>query len=109
VALVAAARNFGIEKAAMTVLRGAWIVVPYTLGGLIFWQMAFRPGRAGPPVEMPLQDARARRRLLFFACFLIGSFVESATGFSVGIIGTPLLVRRLGVAPLYLLGFGLIS
>ena len=61
------------------------------------------------PVETSLPDARARRRLLFTACFLIGPFAESATGFGVGIIGTMMLVRRLDVPPIYLLAFSLLS
>ena len=61
------------------------------------------------PVQTSLPDARARRRLLFTACFLIGQFAESATGFGVGIIGTMMLVRRLDVPPIYLLAFSLLS
>ncbi len=71
--------------------------------------MAIRPGDAAMPVETSLPDARARRRLLFTACFLIGPFAESATGFGVGIIGTMMLVRRLDVPPIYLLAFSLLS
>jgi lactate permease len=47
--------------------------------------------------------------LLFTACFLIGPFAESVTGFGIGIIGTMMLVRRLGVQPIYLLAFSLLS
>jgi lactate permease len=69
-------------------------VVPYILGGLLFWQMAIRPGNAAMSVETTLSDARARRRFLFTACFLVGPFAESATGFGVGIIGTMMLGQR---------------
>lgn len=112
VALVSAPQVFLAANAAVSLLRGAWIgwtVVPYILGGLLFWQMAIRPGNAAMPVEADPGNARARRRLLFTACFLIGPFAESATGFGVGIIGTMVLVRRLDVAPIYLLYFGLLS
>lgn len=57
----------------------------------------------------PHRRTRARRRLLFTACFLIGPFAESATGFGVGIIGTMMLVRRLDLAPIHLLAFSLLS
>ncbi|MBO1905327.1 L-lactate permease [Microvirga sp. 3-52] len=112
VALTTAPFDFRLPDAVISLARGAWIgwiVVPYILGGLLFWQMAIRPGNAAMPVETHLSDARARRRLLFTACFLIGPFAESATGFGVGIIGTMMLVRRLDVAPIALLAFSLLS
>jgi lactate permease len=112
VALTTAPHGFQISDAIVSLARGAWIgwiVVPYFLGGLLFWQMAIRPGDAAMPVETSLPDARARRRLLFTACFLIGPFAESATGFGIGIIGTMMLVRRLDVQPVYLLAFSLLS
>lgn len=112
VALTAAPLGFHISEAVLFLARGAWIgwiVAPYILGGLLFWQMAIRPGNAAMPVETGLPDGRARRRLLFTACFLIGPFAESATGFGVGIIGTMMLVRRLEMAPIHLLAFSLLS
>ena len=112
VALVAAPVAFQVSDAAVSLARGAWIgwiVVPYILGGLLFWNIAMRPGGAAMPAAVAPADARARRRLLFAACFLIGPFAESATGFGVGIIGTMMLVRRLDVAPIHLLAFGLLS
>ncbi|WP_205772492.1 hypothetical protein [Microvirga calopogonii] len=95
VALLTARHNFQVTDAIVSLARGAWIgwiVVPYILGGLLFWQMAIRHSNATMPVEMRLPDERAKRRLLFTACFLIGPFAESATGFGVGIIGTMTLV-----------------
>lgn len=112
VALTCAPISFAPQDAGLAMLRGAWIgwiVVPYILGGLLFWQMAIRPGNASVPVESLAQDERARRRLLFTACFLIGPFAESATGFGIGIIGTLMLVRRLDVASIHLLAFSLLS
>lgn len=112
VALVAAPVDFQLADAVISGARGAWIgwiVAPYILGGLMFWQMAIRPGNTAMPVESSLPDAKARRRLLFTACYLIGPFAEAATGFGVGIIGTMMLVRRLNVAPVYLLSFSLLS
>jgi lactate permease len=112
VALTSAPHSFVPSDAALALSRGAWIswiVMPYILGGLLFWQMAIRPGDAAMPVESTISDMRAKRRLLFTACYLIGPFAESATGFGVGIIGTMMLVRRLDVAPIYLLAFSLLS
>ena len=112
VALTTAPHGFQISEALVFLARGAWIgwiIVPYILGGLLFWQMAIRSGNAVMPGETSLPDAGARRRQLFSACFLIGPFAESATGFGIGIIGTMVLVRRLNVEPIYLLAFSLLS
>jgi lactate permease len=54
VALTTAPQGCQISDAIVSLARGAWIgwiVVPYFLGGLLFWQMAIRPG-----------DAACRRR-----------------------------------------------
>lgn len=58
---------------------------------------------------IPGDAARSRRRLLFFACFLIGPFAEAATGFGVGMLGTIALIRGLGLAPRFLMVFALMS
>ncbi|MNM45992.1 hypothetical protein D3C81_569220 [compost metagenome] len=101
--------------------RGLWIgstIAPYIVGGLLFWQVAIReasPGALGAlpagsrhPVDGP-ESMRARRRLLFFACFLIGPFAESATGFGVGMLGTVALLRNFKLAPHQLMVFALLS
>lgn len=114
------------------------IITPYILGGLLFWQMAARgaPGPAsaaaakeatarvspGSAADSPTDsaavrttaagnpaDTLARRRLLFFACFLVGPFAEAATGFGVGMLGTVLLIRPLGLKPRELMVFALLS
>ncbi|WP_245704927.1 L-lactate permease [Belnapia rosea] len=111
VALTAAPHSFQLADAAVSLARGIWIgwvVVPYILGGVLFWQIAMRPD-AALPAAGALPDVRAGRRLLFAACFLIGPFAEAATGFGVGIIGTMALVRRLQVGPVHLLVFSLLS
>ena len=112
IALLAAPRHFQWPEAATAILRGGWIgwvVVPYILGGVLFWQIASRPGEGADAAEAAPGGARARRRLLFAACFLVGPFAESATGFGVGIIGTMALVRRLNVRKRHLLAFSLLS
>ncbi|MGV2862626.1 hypothetical protein [Achromobacter sp. AGC39] len=118
VALSAAPGAFTGAQLAVTLERGAWIgwiITPYILGGLLFWQMASptQPVGAGvhPPGVHPaeLNDPLARRRRLFFACFLIGPFAESATGFGVGMLGTVLLIRPLGLKPRDIMIFALLS
>ncbi|GAB7531239.1 L-lactate permease [Pseudomonas sp. 3A(2025)] len=86
-------------------------IVPYILGGLIFWQIAMSKP-AGMAVQSPALEAGTtvlRRRTAFFACFLIGPFAESATGFGVGMLGTVALLRGMRLAPVHLMIFALLS
>jgi lactate permease len=110
---------FSYGQLGNTLLRGVWIgttIAPYILGGLLFWQVAApSPAQtslspATPSIERdaPLTPL-ASRRLVFFACFLVGPFAESATGFGVGMLGTVMLLRPLGFAPRHLMVFALTS
>lgn len=111
VALSAAPAGFCLTEAGLALARGGWIgwvVVPYIAGGLLFWRMAARPD-GGAAAPAPLSDPKARRRLLFAACFLIGPFAEAATGFGVGIVGAMLLIRRLELRLAATLTFSLLS
>ncbi|MGE8686090.1 MAG: hypothetical protein ACN6PJ_03065 [Achromobacter sp.] len=116
VALGTAPAPFEGGQLGMALARGLWIggiITPYILGGLLFWHMAAPdrgPARktAGPrPAEWV--DGLARRRRLFFACFLVGPFAESATGFGVGMLGTVLLIRPLNLPPRETMVFALLS
>ncbi len=89
-----------------------WIITPYILGGLLFWNMAAQtraPRQAADSDKSALAHPLARRRLLFFACFLVGPFAESATGFGVGMLGTVLLIRPLDLKPRETMVFALLS
>ncbi|WP_313620546.1 hypothetical protein [Achromobacter sp.] len=116
IALFAAPTSFTLAQLAVALKRGAWIgwiITPYILGGLLFWQMAAQR-RAGPDhgareSSATSLDLLERRRLLFFACFLVGPFAESATGFGVGMLGTVLLIRPLDLKPRETMVFALLS
>lgn len=104
---------FSLDKLAESLLRGSWIggtIAPYILGGLLFWRVASSKHALddadAPAAEL---DPHARRRRLFFACFLVGPFAESATGFGVGMVGTVMMLRHLGLAPRHLMVFALLS
>lgn len=130
--------DLGGEGLGRAMARGLWIgltIAPYILGGLLFWQVAMpvRAPRAGSgkpaegqqrgePERQPEGRQRRpddeeadglspirRRRRLFFACFLIGPFAESATGFGVGMLGTVNLLRHFALAPSRLMVFALMS
>lgn len=119
VAFATAPVPFGLAGLADALARGAWIgttIAPYILGGLLFWRLAARPaaadaasagGTAG--TAEPAGERLAKRRRLFFACFLVGPFAESATGFGVGMLGTIALLAPLRLAPSRLMVFALLS
>lgn len=118
VAFAAAPQAFGLPELGQALLRGGWIgftIAPYILGGLLFWQTAMdgrKPAEsavAEAACAAYVSDSLAKRRRIFFACFLIGPFAESATGFGVGMVGTIALLSRLGIAPRHLMVFGLLS
>lgn len=119
VALFSSPILFGSPQLVVALLRGLWIglvIAPYILGGLMFWQVAARAPStitaSSSPLQQPVNEASsalAKRRLVFFACFLVGPFAESATGFGVGMLGTVMLIRHLGFAPRYLMVFALLS
>ncbi|MGG4604071.1 L-lactate permease [Paenalcaligenes sp. Me131] len=110
---------FDAQYLYVALLRGLWIgavIAPYIVGGLLFWQVAARSSSTSSsqsPLAIPTSnsshDGISKRRLVFFACFLVGPFAESATGFGVGMLGTVMLIRHLGFAPRHLMVFALLS
>lgn len=54
VAFLTAPQTFRPAEAGLALARGAWIgwiVVPYILGGLFFWQLAVKAGSKSAPLE----------------------------------------------------------
>ncbi len=117
IARFAAPAPFALSQLAVALERGmwiGWIITPYILGGLLFWQMAAHRGpgaadSAGSAARTARLQPLERRRLLYFACFLVGPFAESATGFGVGMLGTVLLIRPLDLKPRETMVFALLS
>ena len=101
-----------LHGAGVVVAKGlwlGWLAGSVILGGL-FFQQALRRDTSAEAVEMPADDSEHRRRQLFAACFLIGPFTESATGFGVGYVIALALISHLGrLRPQHLLMFGLFS
>lgn len=97
--------------AAGEIAKGAWLA--WLAGSVIFSGLFFQQSLSGT-LDRDGVPARpreaAQRRQLFAACFLIGPFAESATGFGIGYVIVLALLSRLdGLRPLPLLLFGLFS
>lgn len=101
-----------LHAAELAIAKGlwlGWLAGSVILAGL-FFQQALRRDKSVHAVEVPADEIAQRRRQLFAACFLIGPFTESATGFGVGYVIALALISRLGgLRPLHLLMFGLFS
>jgi lactate permease len=94
--------------------KGAWLggLAASVIFGGLFFQQVLRSEKSGgeAAIELPEPRAGLRRRQLFAACFLIGPFTESATGFGVGyVIALALISQMRDLRPLHLLIFGLFS
>lgn len=116
IALFAAPEEFEFSHLLEALSRGAWIggiITPYIFGGLLFWQIAASNKRVEPfslgAKSAPERSPMARRRQLFFACFLVGPFAEAATGFGIGMLATVAILRPLQLRPACLMVFALMS
>lgn len=99
---------------AVVMAKGLWLgclAGSVILGGLFFQQALQREKSVdgAEVLDIPSASDDARRRQLFAACFLIGPFTESATGFGVGYVIALGIISRLNLQPLHLLVFGLFS
>lgn len=93
-------------------LAGLWLAmqaVLFIVGGLFFYSCLrtadgslFSP--CGVAVDQPFD-----RRQLYLACFLVGPFAESATGFGVGMIIALPMIMRSGVSGVAAVVFSLLS
>ena len=83
----------------------AWPAVAVILAGLFFYHAVRSTAAAasstdaddGPAPAGRPDPAAAAHRDLFAACFLLGPFAESATGFGVGAIITCAVIQRMGI------------
>ncbi|NIE77146.1 hypothetical protein F3J45_22155 [Pantoea sp. Ap-967] len=115
IAAVSGPEIFGLSQLSTALSRGLWIgatIAPYIVGGLLFWQVAMHNEPGAPQVVATSEFSGVhlmQRKTAFFACFLIGPFAESATGFGVGMLGTIALLRSMKLAPSHLMIFALLS
>jgi lactate permease len=109
VALTSAPNHFTVLKAALATAHGVWLAL--LLGAVILGGLFFREIISGAtdtieqePVPVPL-----RRRQLYTTCFLVGPFAEAATGFGVGQVTIARVLKRIELAPIDGVIFGLFS
>ena len=78
-------------------LKGAWVAwqgLSVILAGVLLYQVMHRRPAARPEAASRIDPHRAA----FAACFLFGTFVESAVGFGVGTIIAAVGMMRLGLS-----------
>lgn len=94
VAVTEAPQQLGVEEALDAAGKGIWLA---WLVGLVILAGLFLRESLPAFVRVAAQRDVAKRREAFEACFLIGPFVECATGFGVGQIATVAMLRGLSL------------
>lgn len=82
----------------------AWHAMSIIAAGLLFHR-AFE----ARPVAAGAAAVEDRRRTAFTACFLVGPFAESVTGFGIGLVVALAMLRPLGLPPVRAAALGLFS
>jgi lactate permease len=107
------ARLFSAANSAGRGLWVAWQAISIIITGLFFQRVALTASpEAFAPAETPASEADARRQT-FAAIFLLGVFVESASGFGLGAVAAVAVLQGSGlprdkIAPLALLSLSLV-
>ncbi len=84
----------------------AWLAVSIILTGLIFQRLALK---ANPDAFKPSASASDQRKQSFTAIFLLGVFVESASGFGLGAVAAVSVLSAQGIASVRLAALALLS
>lgn len=82
----------------------AWHAMSIIAAGLLFHR-SFE-ARGARPAAVAQEN---RRRAVFVACFLVGPFAESVTGFGVGLVVALAMLRTIGLPPVQSAALGLFS
>ncbi len=96
-----------LTMAAVKAGEGAWLAwhaMSIIAAGLLFHR-AYEA--RGIPAAAIAQENR--RRAVFVACFLVGPFAESVTGFGVGLVVALAMLRHMGLPPVQAAALGLFS
>lgn len=82
----------------------AWHAMSIIAAGLLFHRAYEARGIRAAAVAQ-----ENRRRAVFVACFLVGPFAESVTGFGVGLVVALAMLRHMGLPPVQAAALGLFS
>ncbi|PWC52423.1 L-lactate permease [Azospirillum sp. TSO22-1] len=96
-----------VDRAVVKAAEGAWLAwhaMSIIAAGLLF----HRAFEACPRHTEPASGEN-RRRAVFVACFLVGPFAESVTGFGVGLVVALAMLRHMGLPPVHAAALGLFS
>jgi len=107
IGLTCAPLRLDFVGALLAAAKGIWLgslVGAVILGGL-FFRAIVSTGTVAPATTC----AKRRRRQLFTACFLIGPFAESATGYGVGQVAIASMIRSTGAKAMHAMLLGLFS
>lgn len=99
--------DVAVERVALKAAESAWLAwhaMSIIATGLLFHR-AFE-ARPRPAESSALEN---RRRSVFVACFLVGPFAESVTGFGVGLVVALAMLRRMDLPPVHAAALGLFS
>ncbi|MFL6624236.1 MAG: L-lactate permease [Sulfurifustis sp.] len=109
VSLLSAPDRFGPLEATLATAQGAWLALlvgAVILGGLFFRDVVAGDAAADDRHPIPTTE---RRRQLYVTCFLVGPFVEAATGFGIGQVAVAPALKGIGLAPIHAVPLGLFS
>lgn len=96
-----------LATAAVKAGEGAWLAwhaMSIIAAGLLFHRAYEARGIRAAAVAQ-----ENRRRAVFVACFLVGPFAESVTGFGVGLVVALAMLRHMGLPPVQAAALGLFS
>ena len=96
-----------LKMAAVKAGEGAWLAwhaMSIIAAGLLFHRAFEARGIRAAAIAQ-----ENRRRAVFVACFLVGPFAESVTGFGVGLVVALAMLRHMGLPPVQAAALGLFS
>lgn len=96
-----------LNMAAVKAGEGAWLAwhaMSIIAAGLLFHRAYEARGIRAAAIAQ-----ENRRRAVFVACFLVGPFAESVTGFGVGLVVALAMLRHMGLPPVQAAALGLFS
>jgi len=101
-----------VSSAGIELLKGAWLATPIVsvvLAGLLFHSLLSKCWSSQVSVPQTRLSSAEMRSTLFGACFLVGPFTETATGFGVGLVVSLGILLRAGFSKHEAIEFSLFS